>query len=105
MQKYLYYKTGINSLNFSCTGSHKRLRIGFVLCLEMTWRVFFVDASIFETLLTHFQKKLKSVDNVYKTHNSTKNTLPVISRHRIKRIRNLLWDPVHEKFKILIPFS
>ena len=36
MQKYICYKNGIKSLNFSCTGSYYRLRICFVLCLEMT---------------------------------------------------------------------
>ena len=35
MQKHICYKSGINSFNFSCTGSHKRLRIRFVLCLKM----------------------------------------------------------------------
>ena len=47
MQKYICYKNGINSLNFSCAGSHKRLQIRFVLCLEMTGRVFLDEACVF----------------------------------------------------------
>ena len=31
MQKYICYKIGINNFIFPCTGSHKRLRICFVL--------------------------------------------------------------------------
>ena len=31
--------------------------------------------------------------------NSSKNTLPIISKHGIKCICNLLWDPAHEKLK------
>ena len=43
MQKYIFYKNGINSFNYKCIGSHKRLWIHYVLCLGMTGRVFLVE--------------------------------------------------------------
>ena len=36
LQKYICYKNDIKSLNFSCTGSYKRLWIHFVQYLEMS---------------------------------------------------------------------
>ena len=47
VQKYACYKSGINSFIFSCIGSCKRLRIHYVLWLEMTGRVFFVELWFF----------------------------------------------------------
>ena len=46
-QKYNCFKNGSNSFNVSCTGSHKRLRIRFVLYLEMTGGVFLVELCVF----------------------------------------------------------
>ena len=54
VQKYICYKNGVNSFNFSCTGSHKRLLICYVLCLEMIGRVFLVELFVFQTTLTLF---------------------------------------------------
>ena len=56
MQKYICYKNGVKSLNFSWTGSHKILRKCFVLCLEMTGRVFLFELFSFWTSLTLFKK-------------------------------------------------
>ena len=50
----------------------------------------------------HLSTFLKSVNDIQKTHNSTKNTLPVIARHKTKRIRNRLGDPLHETLKLLL---
>ena len=47
MQIYIYYKNGNNSLNFSYTGSHKKLQIRFAPYLEMTERVFLVEVCDF----------------------------------------------------------
>ena len=55
VQIYMCYKNGINSLNFSYTGSHKKLRIGFVLYLEKTERVFLVSMR-FLNIINPFQK-------------------------------------------------
>ena len=51
-----------------------------------------------------FQLFWKVLIMFWKKHYSIKNTLPIISRHRTYRIHNLLWDPVHEMLKLLIPF-
>ena len=45
VQKYICYENDVNSFNFSCTGSHKRLWI--VLCQEMTGRVFLAELGVF----------------------------------------------------------
>ena len=41
-QKYVNSKNGINSFKFSCTRSHKILWTHYVLCLQMTGRIFLV---------------------------------------------------------------
>ena len=49
MQKYTYYKNGIYNFKFSCTGSHKKFRKHFVLCVEMTEKVFLAELCVFQT--------------------------------------------------------
>ena len=56
MQKYTCYKNSINILKLSCTESHKRLRIRFILYLEMTGREFLIEICDFKTLLTLLKK-------------------------------------------------
>ena len=43
LQKYFFNKNSINSFNFSCAGSHKRLWIHYVQSLEITGRIFSVE--------------------------------------------------------------
>ena len=52
-------KNGIKSFNISCTGSHKRLWIRYVLCLEMIGRVFLVELCFFQNIINTFQKSWK----------------------------------------------
>ena len=49
VQKYIYYKNGIDNFNSSCTGFHERLCMHYFLCLKMTVRVFLVEFPIFLT--------------------------------------------------------
>ena len=47
LQKYICYENGINNFNFSCTGSHKKLWMHHVQCIEMTRRMFSVESCVF----------------------------------------------------------
>ena len=47
VQKGICYKKGINSFNFLCIGSHKRLRKRFAICVEMTEKVCPVELCVF----------------------------------------------------------
>ena len=43
VQKYIRYKNGINTFNFSCTESRKRLWIHYVPYPEITGKIFLVE--------------------------------------------------------------
>ena len=56
VEKYVYYKNNMNSFNFSCTGSYKRMWIYYILHLEKTRRVLLVELCVVLPLSMHSYK-------------------------------------------------
>ena len=66
MQKYIFYKNGIDSFSFSCTRSHKILWIHNILQIEMTGRECLIEllSLLFFTLLKLSNKVKKCLCSV-----------------------------------------
>ena len=99
VQKYISFKNGINFFNFSCTGSHKRLWLYYVLCPEMTGGVFLVKlCDFFKTQVFMHSVYLSVCPSV---HSLTLQNILQISWHlHMLFVFDIEWTVTYWKFCI-----